>query len=70
MVQATFGKNEDPISKITRRKRAGGICQTIEHLPCKHKALSSNSSATIGKEKIWLTENFAFSAYVYWITVF
>jgi hypothetical protein len=32
----------DPISKITRAKRVGGIAQAVECLPSKHKALSSN----------------------------
>jgi hypothetical protein len=32
----------DPISKITRAKRTGGVAQVIECLPCKHKALNSN----------------------------
>jgi hypothetical protein len=35
------GGVEEPISKITRTKRAGGM---IEHLPSKHEALSPNPS--------------------------
>jgi hypothetical protein len=35
-------QKEDHISKITRAKNVGGMAQTVEHLPCKHKDLSSN----------------------------
>jgi hypothetical protein len=35
---------KDPISKITRAKRFEAMAQAVEHLPQKHKALSSNSS--------------------------
>jgi hypothetical protein len=41
----------DPILKITRVKCTGGIDQAVEHLLCKHEALSSNSS--FNKEKIY-----------------
>jgi hypothetical protein len=41
-VQASLGKNQDLIFKITRAKRAGGIAQAVEHLPRKHETLSSN----------------------------
>jgi hypothetical protein len=37
---------QDPNSKITRVKRAGGVAQAIEYLPNKHKALSSNPGTT------------------------
>jgi hypothetical protein len=33
---------ETPIPKITRAKWTGGVTQALEHLPCKHEALSSN----------------------------
>jgi hypothetical protein len=34
----------NPISKITKARRAGGVAQAVEHLPNKHKALSANPS--------------------------
>jgi hypothetical protein len=40
-----------PISKITRAKWIRGVAQVVEHLPCKHEALSSNSSPTHQKKK-------------------
>jgi hypothetical protein len=40
---------ETPISKITRTKWNGDMFQAIEHLLCKQKALSSNSSSTYKK---------------------
>jgi muramidase (phage lysozyme) len=36
----------DPISKITRVKKAEGMVQAEEHLPSKCKALSSNPNTT------------------------
>jgi hypothetical protein len=30
MVQASLGKKQDPISKITRAKRAGGMAQGVD----------------------------------------
>jgi hypothetical protein len=30
--------------KVTRTKLTGGVTQVVEHLLCKHKSLSSNSS--------------------------
>jgi hypothetical protein len=39
-------KKQDPISKITRVKRAEGVNQAVEYLPHKHKALKSNSNPT------------------------
>jgi hypothetical protein len=42
---------QDPISKITKTKRAGGMIQVIEHVPSKHKALNSNPSTTNKKER-------------------
>jgi hypothetical protein len=53
MIQARAGKNQDPISKITRAKinkqinkitnakRAGGIAQVVQHLPSKCETLNS-----------------------------
>jgi hypothetical protein len=32
------GQKLDPISKITRKKRAGGMVQIVEHMPNKHKS--------------------------------
>jgi hypothetical protein len=37
---------QDPNSKITKAKRAGGMAQVVEHLHSKCKALSSNPSIT------------------------
>jgi hypothetical protein len=45
-VQARMSKKQDPISKITRAKRADGMTKVVEHLPSKCKALNSNSSTT------------------------
>jgi hypothetical protein len=39
-------KKLDPISKITRAKRAGGVAQAVEPLPSKHEALNSSPSTT------------------------
>jgi hypothetical protein len=41
MVQAGLGKKRDPISKITRVKKAGGMAQVVEHQPSKYKARGS-----------------------------
>jgi hypothetical protein len=35
VVQAGQDRKQDPISKITRAKRAGGVDQAVEHLPRK-----------------------------------
>jgi hypothetical protein len=40
MVQGSLGKKQDPITKITRAKKAGGVAKVVEHLPPKCKALS------------------------------
>jgi signal recognition particle GTPase len=37
---------QDLVQKIIKAKRAGGMAQVVECLPCKHKALSSNSNTT------------------------
>jgi hypothetical protein len=39
MVLADLGKKQDPVSKITRTKRAGSAAQAEEHLPGKWQAL-------------------------------
>jgi hypothetical protein len=51
MVQAGLSKKPDPISKITREKRAEGMAQVVEYLPSKHQAPSSNSSPTKKERK-------------------
>jgi hypothetical protein len=43
-VQVSLDKKPVPLSKIIRAKSAGGKAQTVQHLPSKHKALSSNPS--------------------------
>jgi hypothetical protein len=40
-VQASLGKKQDPIFKMTGAKSARGMVQVVEHLPSKCKALSS-----------------------------
>jgi hypothetical protein len=42
--QVGLNKKQDPISKVTRVKRAGGMAQAVEPLPHKCKTLSSNPS--------------------------
>jgi hypothetical protein len=37
IVQAGLGKKQDPISKIIRTKRAGGMAQVVECLISKHE---------------------------------
>jgi uncharacterized protein (DUF4213/DUF364 family) len=51
VVQASLGKKQDPISKITRVKRVGGMAQAVQHLSSKFKVLSSNFSNTKKKKK-------------------
>jgi hypothetical protein len=41
---AQANSSQDPISKITRAKWTRGVAPAVEHLPCYHKALSSNPS--------------------------
>jgi hypothetical protein len=41
VVQASPGMKQDPISKITNPKGAGGVTHMVEHLPSKYEALSS-----------------------------
>jgi hypothetical protein len=40
------GKKQEPISKITREKKAKGMTQGVEHLPSKCEALSPHPSTT------------------------
>jgi hypothetical protein len=42
---------ESPISKITRVNWTEGTAQTVEHLLCKHEALSSDTNNTKKKKK-------------------
>jgi phosphatidate phosphatase PAH1 len=49
--QTSLGKKQDPISKITRTKRAGGIVQVVECLPSKHEALNQISIPQKKKKK-------------------
>jgi hypothetical protein len=44
---------ETPISKIIRAKWFGGVTQVVEYLLCKYKALSSKSSLTKKKKKVY-----------------
>jgi hypothetical protein len=46
MVQASLEKKQDPISKITRSKRVGGVAQIVGCQPSKSEALSSNPRTT------------------------
>jgi hypothetical protein len=50
MVQASLGRKQDPISKITKAERTGGV-QVVEHLPNKCKALHLNPSTAKNKNK-------------------
>jgi hypothetical protein len=45
------GKKQDPIFKITRAKRAGGMAQTAKHLPSKQDILSSENSSLKNKKQ-------------------
>jgi hypothetical protein len=51
IVQAGLGERQDPMSKITRAKRVGGMAQSVQHLPSKCKALNSNSSTANAPKK-------------------
>jgi hypothetical protein len=48
---AWANSSQDPISKITRVKWTRGMAHAVEHLLCKHKALSSNFSPTKKREE-------------------
>jgi hypothetical protein len=50
-LQAGLDVKRDPISKITKAKRAGDMVQALQHLPSKCEVLSSNSSTTKKKKK-------------------
>jgi hypothetical protein len=54
MVQSNLGAEQDPISKITRAKRPGGVAQVVAHLLSKHNDLSSklNNAPPVQKKKI------------------
>jgi hypothetical protein len=52
MIQNSLDKKQDPISKISREKRAAGMAQATEGLPSKCKALSSNLSTRKKKKQI------------------
>jgi hypothetical protein len=39
----------EAISQITRAKQTGGVAQVLEHLLCKHEALSSKPNPTKNK---------------------
>jgi hypothetical protein len=49
-VQASVAKTSDPVSKIITAKRA----QVVQHLPGKHRALSSNPSTTANNKRVCL----------------
>jgi hypothetical protein len=51
MVQASLGKKQDLMSKITRAKRAEGMAQAVGGQPSKYKDLSSNSSSALLPKK-------------------
>jgi hypothetical protein len=42
---------QDPISKITKEKRAGGMTEVVEHLSSKCKILSSNLSKKLNQKQ-------------------
>jgi hypothetical protein len=44
-LRSVWAKKLDPIRKITKAKRAGGMAQMVEHLPSKSEALNSNPSS-------------------------
>jgi hypothetical protein len=51
VVQTGPGKKRDPISKITRAKRAGGVTQGIESLASKQKMLSRRRIIYFSRQK-------------------
>jgi hypothetical protein len=51
VVQADLGKKQEPISKIARAERAGGVEQTIECLPTKHPEFKTQVKKKRGKER-------------------
>jgi hypothetical protein len=50
MVHTGLGKKQNPVSKVTRAKRARGMTQEVKHLSSHCKALSSNPN-TARKKK-------------------
>jgi hypothetical protein len=46
VVQASMGLKREPVSKITKGKRAGVMAPEVEHLPTKHKVISLILSTT------------------------
>jgi hypothetical protein len=42
LVPDNLSEKRDPISKITREIKTGGVAQVVEGLLCKHEVLSSN----------------------------
>jgi hypothetical protein len=48
VVQGQSGQlvHETPSTKQPEQKRTGGVTKAVEHLLCKHEALSSNPSPT------------------------
>jgi hypothetical protein len=46
-VHTGLGKKQEPISKISRAKKAGGMAQEVKRLPLEHGALSLNPSTDI-----------------------
>jgi hypothetical protein len=57
VVQAGQGKKQDPVSKITRAKRARGVAQTVEDLPSKCKALKFKPQYTPLPKKRKIDQN-------------
>jgi hypothetical protein len=47
----SLGKEQDPISKLTRAKRVGGVAQVVECLSSKHEILSSHPTTTKKKKE-------------------
>jgi hypothetical protein len=41
-IKVCLGIKRDPLSKINKAKRAGGVAQVVEHLPHNCEALNSN----------------------------
>jgi hypothetical protein len=56
MVNASLGKKQHPISKITREKWSGALAQAVKHLPSKHEAPSLNPSTAKenSEQKAWI----------------
>jgi pyruvate/2-oxoacid:ferredoxin oxidoreductase beta subunit len=51
MVQASLGKNQDLILKMTQAKKVSGMAQVVQCLPCKGETLSSNPSMAEKKKR-------------------